>query len=69
MGEVYRATDSVLERTVAVKLLSARHSSEPEVRARFTREALTAARLSGTSNVITVFDVGEHDERPYIVME
>ena len=69
MGEVYRATDSVLERTVAVKLLSERHSQEPEVRARFTREALTAARLSGTSNVITVFDVGEHDERPFIVME
>jgi hypothetical protein len=69
MGEVYRATDSVLERTVAVKLLSERHASEPEVRARFTREALTAARLSGTSNVITVFDVGEHEERPYIVME
>jgi eukaryotic-like serine/threonine-protein kinase len=69
MGEVYRATDSVLERTVAVKLLSERHAREPEVRARFTREALTAARLSGTSNVITVFDVGEHDERPFIVME
>jgi tRNA A-37 threonylcarbamoyl transferase component Bud32 len=69
MGEVYRATDSVLERTVAVKVLSERHSREPEVRARFTREALTAARLSGTSNVITVFDVGEHDKRPFIVME
>jgi hypothetical protein len=69
MGEVYRATDSVLERTVAVKLLSERHAGEPEVRARFTREALTAARLSGTSNVITIFDVGEHDERPFIVME
>ena len=69
MGEVYRATDSVLERTVAVKLLSQRHAGEPEVRARFTREALTAARLSGTSNVITIFDVGEHEQRPFIVME
>ena len=69
MGEVYRATDSVLERPVAVKVLSDRHASDPEIRARFEREALTAARLSGSRNVITVFDVGEHDDRPFIVME
>jgi serine/threonine-protein kinase len=69
MGEVYRATDSVLERTVAVKLLSERHAREPEVRARFEREALTAAKLSGYPHVITIFDVGEHEERPFIVME
>ena len=69
MGEVYRATDSVLQRTVAVKLLSERHASDPDIRARFEREALTAARLSGARNVITVFDVGEHGERPFIVME
>jgi serine/threonine-protein kinase len=69
MGEVYRATDSVLERKVAVKLLSERHARQEEVRARFRREALAAARLSGTPHVITVFDVGEHKEQPYIVME
>ncbi len=69
MGEVYRATDSILERKVAVKMLSDRHSREEEVRARFRREALAAARLSGTPHVITVFDVGEHEEQPYIVME
>ena len=69
MGEVYRATDSILERKVAVKLLSERHAREEEVRARFRREALAAARLSGTPHVITVFDVGEHKEQPYIVME
>jgi eukaryotic-like serine/threonine-protein kinase len=69
MGEVYRATDSVLERKVAVKLLSERYASEPEVRARFRREALAAARLSGAPHVITVFDVGEHRRRPFIVME
>ncbi len=69
MGEVYRAVDSVLERKVAVKLLSERHSQQEEVRARFRREALAAARLSGTPHVITVFDVGEHKEQPYIVME
>jgi eukaryotic-like serine/threonine-protein kinase len=69
MGDVYRATDSVLNRTVAVKLLSERHAREPEARARFEREALAAARLSGIRHVITVFDVGEHDGRPLIVME
>jgi tRNA A-37 threonylcarbamoyl transferase component Bud32 len=69
MGEVYRATDSVLGRLVAVKLLSERHAREPHIRARFEREALTAARLSGKPHVITVFDVGEHEDRPLIVME
>lgn len=69
MGEVYRATDSVLERPVAVKLLSERHTREPDVRARFEREALAAARLSGARHVVTVFDVGKHGDRPLIVME
>jgi eukaryotic-like serine/threonine-protein kinase len=69
MGEVYRATDSVLQRKVAVKLLSERHARDDEVRARFRREALSAARLSGAPHVITVFDVGEHETQPYIVME
>jgi serine/threonine-protein kinase len=69
MGEVYRATDSVLQRKVAVKLLSERYAQDEEVRTRFLREALSAARLSGTPHVITVFDVGEHRKRPYIVME
>jgi serine/threonine-protein kinase len=69
MGEVYRATDALLERKVAVKLLAERYSSEPEVTARFRREALAAARLSGAPHVITVFDVGEHRKRPFIVME
>ncbi len=69
MGEVYRATDTVLGRTVAVKLLSERHADNPDIRNRFEREALAAARLSGEPNVVTVFDVGEHEGRPFIVME
>ncbi len=69
MGEVYRATDSVLERKVAVKLLSERHARDEDAHARFRREALSAARLSGAPHVITIFDVGEHGEQPYIVME
>ena len=69
MGEVYRATDTALERPVAVKLLSERYTEEPEARARFQREAHAAARLSSNRNIVTVFDVGEHHGRPLIVME
>jgi serine/threonine protein kinase len=69
MGEVYRATDAVLGRAVAVKLLAGRYARDESVRGRFTREALAAARLSGEPNIVTVFDVGEHAERPFIVME
>jgi predicted Ser/Thr protein kinase len=69
MGEVYRATDSVLSRTVAVKLLSERYATQDDARARFRREATAAARLSSAPNVVTVFDVAEHRGRPLIVME
>src|SRR5437763_9492273 len=69
MGEVYRATDEVLGRAVAVKLLAERYSRDEAVGGRFRREALAAARLSGERNIVTVFDVGEHAERPFIVME
>jgi serine/threonine protein kinase len=69
MGEVYRATDSTLGRAVAVKLLAERYSRDDGIRQRFTREALAAARLSGEPHIVTVFDVGEHAERPFIVME
>jgi serine/threonine-protein kinase len=69
MGEIYRATDSTLGRVVAVKVLAKRYSRDEAVRARFTREALAAARLSGERHIVTIFDVGEHAERPFIVME
>jgi serine/threonine-protein kinase len=69
MGEIFRAHDDVLGRTVAVKLLAGRFARDESVRGRFTREALAAARLSGEPHTITIFDVGEHEERPFIVME
>jgi serine/threonine protein kinase len=69
MGDIYRATDSVLGRVVAVKILAERFAEDKSVRERFTREALSAARLSGEPNTVTIFDVGEQDDRPYIVME
>jgi len=69
MGEIYRARDETLGRTVAIKLLAERYAADQEVRRRFTREALAAARLSGEPAVVTIFDVGEWNGRPFIVME
>lgn len=69
MGEIYRATDELLGRVVAVKVLADRYAEDVGVRERFTREALAAARLSGRPNVVTIFDVGESEGRPFIVME
>jgi eukaryotic-like serine/threonine-protein kinase len=69
MGEIYRATDTTLGRAVAIKLLAERYATDEGVRQRFTREALAAARLSGQRNTITIYDVGVHNDRPYIVME
>jgi eukaryotic-like serine/threonine-protein kinase len=69
MGQIYRATDTSLGRAVAIKVLDDRYAQDANVRARFTREALAAARLSGNPNIVTIYDVGEHHERPFIVME
>ena len=66
---MYRATDTALERTVAVKLLADRYAQQDDARARFRREALAAARLSAAPTGVTVFDVAEHDGKPLIVME
>ena len=68
MADVYRARDSVLGRVVAVKVLADRYAADEDFRARFTREALTAASLSHP-NVVTIFDVGEPEGTPFIVME
>jgi tRNA A-37 threonylcarbamoyl transferase component Bud32 len=69
MGEIYLARDRTLGRTVAVKVLAERLAEEQELRERFRREALTAAKLSGEPHVVTIFDVGEHNGRPFTVME
>jgi serine/threonine protein kinase len=69
MGEIYRATDTTLGRAVAVKILADRLAADSDVRGRFMREALAAARLSGDPHIVTIFDVGEHEERPFLVME
>jgi serine/threonine-protein kinase len=69
MGEVFRATDEQLGRLVAVKLLTAHHAGDENVRGRFLREALAAARLSGHAHTVTIYDVGEWEDQPFIVME
>ena len=69
MGEIYRAEDTTLGREVAIKVLSERYAEDAAVRQRFKREALAAARLSGEDSTVTIFDVGEWNERPFIVME
>ena len=69
MGDIFRATDSVLGRAVAIKVLAERYAEDDAIRERFTREALAAARLSGEPNIVTIFDVGEWEGRPFIVME
>src|SRR4051794_7228538 len=68
MGEVYRATDTTLNRTVAVKVLDNRFDQD-DVHRRFLREGLAAARVSTGPSTVTIYDVGECDGRPFIVME
>src|SRR3954471_3984268 len=69
MATVYAAQDTLLGRRVAVKLLHAHIALEADARERFAREARAAARVSDHPNVVTIYDIGEADEIPFIVME
>ena len=69
IGDIYLATDDVLGREVVVKVLGDRYAADEGITARFKREALAAARLSGEPGAVTIFDVGEWHNRPFIVME
>jgi len=68
MGEVYRATDTRLNRDVAVKILSSRLTAEPNAKQRFEREAHAASALNDP-HICTIYDVGEHEGRQFLVME
>jgi eukaryotic-like serine/threonine-protein kinase len=68
MSTVYRATDRVLERTVAVKVLAEHLSDDEKFVARFRREALAVAKLIHP-NIVQVYDTGIDDHRHFIVME
>lgn len=68
MARVYRATDTLLQRSVALKVLAPQLAIDPEFAERFQREAVTAANLRHP-NIVTIYDVGEQDGLRYIAME
>lgn len=67
MGVVYLARDPAIDRLVAIKLLR-EGFDDPELRERFMREARSAGRLR-QANIVTIFDVGNHEDQPFITME
>jgi len=68
MGEVYKAKDTRLDRTVAIKVLPERTAMNADIRARFEREAKTISSLNHP-NICTLHDVGHEDDVDYLVME
>ncbi len=68
MANVYKAFDPNINRTLAIKVLKEDKCIDPEYRIRFLREARAAGNLSHP-NIVTIHDVGEVDNRPYITME
>src|SRR5438094_7664205 len=68
MGEVYRARDPRLGRDVAIKVLPASFSDDPDRLRRFEQEARAAGVLNHP-NIIAVYDVGEQEGAPYVVSE
>jgi eukaryotic-like serine/threonine-protein kinase len=69
MASVWAAEDERLGRLVAVKVLSPAYAQDERANRRFMREARAGARLSDCRHVVTVYDIGEHDGRPFMVME
>jgi serine/threonine protein kinase len=68
MGEVYKARDTRLDRSVAVKILPGEFASDAQLRIRFEREAKTISQLTHP-NICTLYDVGSHEGVEYLVME
>ena len=68
MGEVYRARDTRLDRTVAIKILPTHLSGNPEARQRFDREARAISSLNHP-NICTLYDIGHQDGTDFLVME
>ena len=68
MGEVFKAVDTRLDRTVAIKVLSSFWSGHPEMKQRFDREAQTIASLNHP-HICVLHDIGQHEGLDYLVME
>jgi serine/threonine-protein kinase len=68
MAHVYRATDTVIGRTVAVKILTPESTGDADVKERFLQEARMAGNISH-ENVISIYDFGVSEGRPFLVME
>ena len=68
MGVVYKATDPRLDRLVAIKMMTVGYAEDPELLKRFYREAQSTASLQHP-NIVTVYDTGDQDGSPYLVME
>jgi serine/threonine protein kinase/Tfp pilus assembly protein PilF len=68
MGEVYKAFDPRLRRHVAIKVLSSKLAKHPELQRRFERETHTIS-ATNHKNICTIYDIGQHDGQPFIVME
>ena len=68
MGQVFKARDTRLDRTVAIKMLPASLAADPQRRERFEREARNVSRLEHP-HICPLYDVGEHEGHAYIVMQ
>src|SRR3954470_8759078 len=68
MGEVYRARDTRLNRDVAIKILPASFSADPDRLQRFAQESRAAAALNHP-NILSIYDIGEDRGAPYVVSE
>ena len=68
MGEVYKATDTRLDRTVAIKVLPEHVANDPDLKQRFEREARTVAALNHP-HICTLYDIGKEGETDFLVME
>ncbi len=68
MGEVYKATDTRLDRTVAIKVLPAHVAADPDLKQRFEREAKTISSLNHP-HICTLYDIGSQDGIDFLTVE